>query len=126
MTLSIRLALAAAIALTVAGAARASDPHPYPLENAGAPPTRVAFGDFAAINNWKVDHSGALLLRTASDHYYRATFAGPCPELPVAINIGFITEAYGPLDRWSSVYVDGDRCWFKTFDPIDRSVFEGS
>src|ERR1700709_2304325 len=118
--------LAAAITFAGPGAARASDPHPYPLEYSAVQPTRVPFDDFAAIYNWKVDNSGALLLRTASDHYFPATFAGPCPELPTAINIGFVTEAYGPLDRWSSVYVDGDRCCFKTFDPIDRTMFEAS
>ncbi len=126
MTPSIPWALAAAIALTGASAAHASDPHPFPQESSGGPPTRVAFGAFNAIYDWKVDNRGALLLRTAWGRYYRATFAGPCPELPTAISIGFITEVAGPLNRWSSIYVDGDRCWFKNFDPVERSVFEGA
>ncbi|MDB5423897.1 MAG: hypothetical protein JWQ29_1313 [Phenylobacterium sp.] len=126
MTHAIRAALAAAIALGAASVAHAADPHPFPQEYSGGEPTRVAFGDFNAIYNWRVDRQGALLLRTASDHYYRATFAAACPKLPTAINIGFITEVAGPLNKWSSVYVDGDRCWFKTFDPVDRAVFEAA
>ncbi len=117
MTQTICAALVAAVALTGPTPASAA-------EYADGAPTRVAFAGFQAIYDWRADDQGALLLRTASDHYYRATFAAPCPKLPTAISIGFITEVAGPLDRWSSIYVDGDRCWFKTFDPVERSVFE--
>jgi opacity protein-like surface antigen len=114
----------AAVAVMGAAAARAEDPHPFPQASAGGEPTGVAFADFQAIYDWRVDDQGALLLKTASDRYYRATFAAPCPELPTAINIGFITGVAGPLDRWTSIYVDGDRCWFKSFDPVPQAVFE--
>ncbi|MDB5492835.1 MAG: hypothetical protein JWP86_172 [Phenylobacterium sp.] len=126
MTQAVRAALAAAVALSGATAARAADPHPYPQEYSGGTPTRIAFADFHAIYDWHVDDQGALLIKTASDHYFRATFAGPCPELPTAINIGFVTEVAGPLDRWTSIYVDGDRCWFKSFEPVTQSVFEAA
>jgi hypothetical protein len=128
MTQPLRAALAAALTLALAGptAAQAADPHPFPQEYAGGAPRRIAFGGFQAIYDWRVDDQGALLIKTASDHFYRATFAAPCPELPTAINIGFITEVAGPLDRWTSIYVDGDRCWFKSFDPVPQSVFEAA
>lgn len=126
MTRAIRTVLAAAIALSGAAAAKAADPHPFPQESAGVLPNRVAFAGFDAIYNWRVDDQGALLIRTAWDRYYRATFAAPCPELPSAINIGFITEVAAPLNTWSSIYVDGDRCWFKTFEQVDASAFEGA
>jgi hypothetical protein len=125
MTQTIRAALVAAVALTGAIPASAAGPQAAPQEYADGAPTRVAFADFQAIYDWRADDQGALLLRTASDHYYRATFAAPCSKLPTAISIGFITEVAGPLDRWTSIYVDGDRCWFKTFAPVTRSAFDG-
>ncbi|MDB5470538.1 MAG: hypothetical protein JWR84_2098 [Caulobacter sp.] len=112
------------IGLACATAARAEDPHPYPLEGSGVARTRVPFADFGSILDWRVDHTGGLLIRTASERYYRADFAGPCPELPTAINIGFVTEVAGSLDTWSSIYVDGDRCWFKSFRETDRATFD--
>ncbi len=33
--------------------------------------------------------------------------------------IGFITEANGHLDKFSAVLVDGRRCAFRTFEPVD-------
>jgi hypothetical protein len=126
MTQAIRAALAVAIALSGATAAQAADPHPFPQEAAGVLPERVPFTGFDAIYNWRVDDHGALLIRTAWNRYYRATFAAPCPELPSAISIGFVTEVAAPLNTWSSIYVDGDRCWFKSFEQVDASVFEGA
>ncbi|HEU4618698.1 MAG TPA: hypothetical protein VFV10_11680 [Gammaproteobacteria bacterium] len=37
-------------------------------------------------------------------------------ELPFAIGIAFVTEPAGHLDQYSSILVDGERCWFKTFE----------
>jgi hypothetical protein len=51
----------------------------------------------------------------------RAAIAAPSSE--PATRIGLITATVGRLDRWSSIYVDGDRSWFETFDPVNRSVF---
>ena len=113
-----------AVALIASSAAKADDPHPFPQAMSTGAPSRVAFAGFGAIYDWRVDDQGALLIKTAWNRYYRATFAAPCPELPAAISIGFVTEVAGPLDRWSSIYVDGDRCWFKTFDPVEPSVFD--
>jgi hypothetical protein len=121
------LLLAVAVAsLTCAATAQAADPHPFTPDAPGARPAEIAFADLGGIDDWRVSKDGALLIRSTGGRYFRATFFGSCPELPFAERVGFVTEADGSLDRWSSIYADGDRCYFRTFDATDKATFDAA
>lgn len=114
-----RSALHAALALGCAAVALASSAAPRPGEHASIP--------FAAIGNirdWHADSADELYVQAMNRDWYRATFFGPCQGLPFALGIAFVTETNGALDRFGSILVDGERCWFKTFERSDAPPAE--
>lgn len=81
-------------------------------------PAVIHFADLGAIRDWRADGADALLVQSSRGQWYRATFYGPCIGLQFADTIGFVTDPGGSLDVFSSVLVNGDRCWFRTFDQV--------
>jgi hypothetical protein len=75
----------------------------------------IPFADIGNVRNWRADGTSALFIQAMNRKWYRATFWAPCQELPFAIAIAFVTEPNGQLDRYSSILVEGDRCWFRSF-----------
>lgn len=92
--------------------------HPSPSLAGEEARAAIHFADLGGVENWKADGSTAILIEGRNHRWYRATFFGPCPSLRFASTIGFVTEPSGDLDRFSSILVDGERCWFKTFDRV--------
>ena len=78
--------------------------------------TMIPFADLGNIRDWDSDSPSELYVQSANRDWYRITFWAPCNELPFALGIAFVTEPTGHLDQYSSILVDGERCWFKTFD----------
>lgn len=88
----------------------------------------IPFVNYGNIQNWRaVDHK-AILIASAANHWYKATFFTPCLDLPSALTVGFVTDPSGTLDKFSSILVDGHRCWFKTLEKVaaPRSTHEKS
>jgi hypothetical protein len=83
----------------------------------GAQRTMIPFADLGNIRDWRSDDANELYVQSANRNWYRITFWAPCNELPFAIAIAFVTDPSGQLDEYSSILVDGERCWFKTFQP---------
>lgn len=106
------LALAVALAFTTFGTAAAQDR------------AVIRFADYGGIENWRAGRDGSLLIEARNGNWYRATFHGSCHDLKFAQRIGFVTDVVGNLDKFSSILVDGRRCWFRSFeqipDPDDR------
>ncbi len=103
------LALAAVCCgwLASGGAAFAEQPH-----------TSIPFANLGNIRDWRSDQANELYVESENRKWYRITFWSPCQQLPFAVRIAFVTDSLGSLDRFSSVLVDGERCWFKSFDPV--------
>jgi hypothetical protein len=78
--------------------------------------TMIPFADLGNIRDWQSEDPNELYVQSANRNWYRITFWAPCNGLPFAIGIGFVTDPTGHLDRYSSILVDGQRCWFKTFE----------
>ncbi len=76
----------------------------------------IPFMGFGSIRDWQAEGDTALLVQDIRRNWYRATFWQPCRELPFAIRIGFVTDNFDRLDKFSSIRVDGERCWFKAFE----------
>lgn len=78
----------------------------------------IHFADLGGIRDWRADGSDAILIEGLNGRWYRATFFGPCIGLRFQESIGFVTDPGGSLDRFGSILVDGQRCWFRTFERI--------
>jgi len=78
--------------------------------------TSIPFADIGNVRSWHADSSNELYIEAMNRTWYRTTFWSSCNSLPFAIAIAFVTEPNGELDRYSSILVDGERCWFKTFE----------
>lgn len=107
MNWSQKLLAAMALAVLAAGSAAAADR------------AAIRFADYGGIENWRAAEDGSLLVEARNGKWYRATFYGACPELRFETAIGFVTDSLGQLDRFSSVVVDGRRCWFRSFEEIE-------
>ena len=78
--------------------------------------TAIPFADIGNVRNWHADSADDLYIQAMNRTWYRTTFWAPCNALPFATAIAFVTEPNGELDKYSSLLVDGERCWFKTFE----------
>lgn len=96
--------------LTGAGPARAAQEV--------APRAVIHFADLGGIDDWRAEGSDAIQIRGRNGQWYRATFFGSCIGLQFADTIAFVTDSTGDLDRFASLLVDGDRCWFRTLEKI--------
>ncbi len=84
----------------------------------------INFVDLGGIDDWRADGSDAILIKGRNKSWFRATFFGACIGLQFAETIGFITDSSGALDKFSSILVDGERCWFRTFVKIPDPELE--
>lgn len=78
--------------------------------------TMIPFADLGNIRDWQSDDPDELYVQSANRDWYHIMFWAPCNELPFAIGIAFVTDPSGQLDKYSSILVDGQRCWFKSFE----------
>jgi hypothetical protein len=86
--------------------------------------TMIPFADLGNIRDWQSDDPDELYVQSANRDWYRITFWAPCNGLPFVVGIGFVTDPSGRLDEYSSILVDGQRCWFKTFERSDAPAKE--
>lgn len=81
-------------------------------ENAAQPAT-VWFAKVGDLLSWQPVGHDAVLLETSRGGWLRADFTAPCRDLPFTFSISLVSEPNGHLDRYSSILVDGQRCWFR-------------
>ena len=60
-----------------------------------------------------------MLIQGRNRSWYRATFFGPCIDLRFRDSVAFVTDGTDRLDRFSSVLVNGERCWFRSFEKLE-------
>lgn len=86
-------------------------------------PSGRAVIDFAQfrgrIKDWRAEGNRAMLIQDSSNNWYRAEFMSPCHGLPFTDAIGFVTDATNQIDRFSSILVRHERCWFRSFQRIE-------
>ena len=104
---------AAAVLLAAAVPALASQPsaNDAPAAKAPAPEeVRIPFASFGQIRNFRDDGDRAIYFQGTRRIWYRATFYGPCLNLPSALRIGFQNRYSDTLDNSSTLLVDGEQC----------------
>lgn len=77
------------------------------------------------INDWKAVGNKAILIEAPRGTWYKATFMSPCLDLPFAVRIGFVTDTMSQIDKFGSILVGHDRCWFKTFEHVSPPKKDG-
>jgi hypothetical protein len=90
-----------------------------------AKPAVIDFVTLGGIRDWKAQGNDALLVQGLRGTWYRATFLGPCPGLQFRQSVAFVTDGTDQLNLFSSLLVDGQRCWFRTFEQTEAPSPEG-
>jgi len=93
---------------------------PATAADKGKAPEGRAFIPFAdmrgSIDNWEGDGRDGIWVQGHNDQWYYAEFMAPCTSLPFAVTVGFVTDGTNRIDKFSSILVDDERCWFKSFE----------
>jgi hypothetical protein len=76
----------------------------------------IPFAELGNIKGWHAENSEELYVENLHGQWFRITFWSPCNQLPFAIGIAFVTDSIGSLDKYSSILVNGESCWFRTFE----------
>ena len=82
--------------------------------------TEIIFANHGGIYDWRADGNDAMIIESRDQHYFRAKFLGPCPELNFRDRVGFVTDARDVLDKFQSVRVGDRTCNFISFDEIPK------
>ncbi len=79
----------------------------------------IPFAAMGGIRSFRVLDDRTLLVEGTNRQWYRADLFGTCFGLRGSEAIGFVTGHDGHLDRFSSILVAGDRCYFRSFVEVD-------
>lgn len=110
----------AAIALVPATAyAKADDNQPA----AAAPAVvkkdaNIPFANQGGVWDWHAEGTRTIYFQDRHKDWYRAELASPAFDLPYTEFIGLDTSPSDRLDKFSAVYVRGERHLFTSFDKV--------
>jgi hypothetical protein len=99
--------LLASLAASAAGLAAAHEPQPSPAQ---AEEARIPFPRLGGVRNFRTVGDDVVYLQDRHRNWYRATLAGACLGLPMALRIGIDSRYGDALDSNSTLIVDGERC----------------
>lgn len=81
-------------------------------------PASIAFANHGGIRNWEAISDRIVLIEGSHRKWFLATLIAPCNGLRFTETIGFITEANGSFDRFSSILVRGQKCQLHAFEVV--------
>jgi hypothetical protein len=76
----------------------------------------MSFGEFGKIRDWRGEGANALYLESDSRQWYYATFTETCANLPSSTHIELGAAHQAEADKFDSIQLLGEVCYFKTFD----------
>ncbi|HKI75399.1 MAG TPA: DUF6491 family protein [Pseudomonadales bacterium] len=87
----------------------------------------IPFVDHGNIWSWQPVGQNALLIASRDHHWYKATFYGPCLPLDNGtIAVGFVTNPTGTVDKFSSILVGDQQCFFKDLEEVPAPTRKAS
>jgi hypothetical protein len=110
------LSLALALAFVTVGAGRLVSAR---IEDQEQRHASIEFVSLGGIDDWRAEGNRAMLIKGLNGSWYRAEFSVPCSGLQFRDRVAFVTDGTDRLDKFSSILVNGERCWFRSFDKID-------
>lgn len=90
------------------------------ISGAQAADDYLSFADMGGILNFKPNGDEGIYIEGRNREWYYAQFFAPCYDLRFHEQIGFVIDSTGDLDRFSSILVGGQRCYFKSFERTDK------
>lgn len=105
----------AAFAL-VPSVALAADNDSKPAASEKQQAAYIPFANHGGVWDWHADGTGTVYFQDRHKAWYKAELIGTAPDLPFVQFIGLDTRPSGQLDRWSQIYVKGQRYAFKSFE----------
>lgn len=91
---------------------------PMAAEKTVNKPAVIRFVDLSGVKDWQAEGINSLLIQGNNFQWYRATLFSECFGLPWAEHIAFVTSFDGSLDKFSSILVSGQQCYFKNVEKI--------
>lgn len=79
----------------------------------------IAFANNGGVRNWRAEDRDTIYFQDRKRNWYRAELIGSATDLPFTLFIGLDTQPGDRLDRWSSIYVSGQRYQLRSFEKID-------
>lgn len=85
----------------------------------------IAFANQGGVKDWRAKGSSEIYFEDTHGQWYRATLMGSSPDLSFAEGIRIDASPSGSLDKWSAVYVKGQRYTFESFVKVDGPPKKG-
>ena len=82
------------------------------------PEASIPFVDHGGIWNWASEGDDTLFFQDTHKQWYKATLFAPSPDLPFAFGLRIDAGPMDTLDKWSAVYIDGQRYPFLSFEKV--------
>ncbi|KHK92753.1 hypothetical protein LK12_07705 [Novosphingobium malaysiense] len=79
----------------------------------------IPFANHGGVWDWRADGNRTVYFEDNHDNWYKAELMGYSPDLPFVEFIALDTRPNGTLDRWSAVYIHGQRYPFVSFEKVD-------
>jgi hypothetical protein len=111
------LPLAALALAPVAAAEEAPDAKPGASEQSQG--DYISFPNRGGVRNWRAVDRDTIYFQDRRKRWFKAELSRPAFDLPFTIFIGIEEGTGGRLDKWSSVYVKGERYHFSSFERIE-------
>jgi len=104
----------AAVALSIAGCTSSGPKNPS-VSPANA---SIPFSEFGRIYDWRADGRTGIFMESEDRKWYHATFIAPCENLPFTEHVGFRTTPPLPIDKFDSIEVRGENCYFNSLEQV--------
>ena len=115
MKLSLIVLPFAALAM-VPAAAHAEDAKPAADKSA---PDYIPFANHGGVRDWRAEDHDTIYFQDRKRRWYKAELVRPAFELPSTIFLGLDTEPGDRLDKWSTLYIEGERYQLSSFERIE-------
>jgi len=95
---------------------------PLPALAAPAHPASEAsipFANHGGVWDWRSDGDRTVYFEGSHRNWYKATLFAPAIDLPFVDYIGIDSSPNGTLDKWSAIYIHGQRYPFSSFVKVD-------
>ena len=112
------LAAAAAVALPLTASAQDAAPAATATSAAKQGDASIPFANQGGVRDWRAEGSQDVYFQDAHGQWYRAKLMGTASDLPFVEFIGIDASPGGSLDKWSAIYVKGQRYTFESFAKV--------
>jgi len=79
----------------------------------------IAFANHGGVRDWRADDRDTIYFQDRQRHWYKAVLFSPSSDLPFTQFVGIDASPTDRLDKWSSVYIGGQRYPFSSFERIE-------